>query len=305
MARARTNPITGKRFYPIDTASPPRAMMSFTTAISAISAEALIWWAGTLGMVGAMEEAEALVAEYPMPEPDSSMAEHMADFRFQLEERMAARFGRTKDGKTLVPPHVTAKDLAADIGKVAHRHVEHSIKTELGLESPGPHTEHKAWSKLDYSGRYAVESRIDSYERWALAHDFVPLASETVVYIEGSRLSTSPDLDPVSGEPLLVNDSAGQLDVFCRFRGAHGVLDVKSGKAIYDKTWLQVEAQRLGWNSRKLGETATFAGALHLPLEGEVEVHLNSDRDTYADRKAFDNAIGLALWLFGAPETLA
>jgi hypothetical protein len=306
----------GRRFYRIYEATPPRAMWSLTTLLGQASKEAMIWKAGQIGVEAALAEASeyARTIREATSEPARLLA--LNDFAFQVECRMAERYGRTKRGD-LNPPHLSRWKARADVGSAAHWLIEEALKHALGLDKPVPFD----WSSLTDAEAVEANRAFVKWDVWRNMTGFTPLASESVVWVDG--LLNRPGGQQGDGW----HDYACRIDLACEVGGVRAILDVKTGKmdkkpvlddlgrprkngrsyvwedCPYPTQWLQVEAQRRAANARKLcGGGFDVAGVLWVPAAGgEVQLFLNDRRDRDADFQAFDHLAGYATWLLGPP----
>lgn len=307
-----TDADTGRRTYFIETAKPPRPFYSVTTINKVIAKDALIYSAGSLGLFETTRVAHEValrLAPLRYNAVDQDLYD-FEDFEHQVWQEIGKTTGLVKSGPNKGKPNLWHKTLwgrKADVGTIVHGAAEKAIKMELGLPSSAlMWDETPEFLVLDDESRKKVEPTLESFDRWRDEVSFTPLASEDVVWIEGMRRGGPEycDRSPGTDAPILNEDVAARLDVACTLNGRRTILDIKTGKGIYDEMWLQVEVQRRAANARNLcGGGFESAGILHVPAGGgAVKVVLNDDRDRDADMRAFDHAAGLAVWLWGEPK---
>jgi hypothetical protein len=120
-------------------------------------------------------------------------------------QELINRIGREKAGNKI-------KEAAAEIGTEAHGMIEWKIRRYLGFEiGPEP--------KISDDAAWAVMA----YDDWAKEHNFKPVMSERVVWSVKHHFAGTVDI-------------VGYVDDILK------VVDIKTGKAIYDEARLQVSA---------------------------------------------------------------
>lgn len=136
------------------------------------------------------------------------------------------------------------KDKAADIGNEAHAMVEYTLRKRLGLKV----------AAKPAMGKEAARCFL-SWQKWFKSTGLTPLAAEKMVYCHACGI-------------------AGTADLIAEKKGKYYVLDWKTGKAIYEESFLQNIAYQHCWT--QMGNKKTGGGAVvRLPKEGgDVEVQM-------------------------------
>lgn len=298
MTRSSTNPVTGRRVY-LAGKRPMRPMFSITTLNKAMPKE-LEYAAGKASMDATLAvacEVAADLSRTPFTEDDllnGGIPATFETFEFDVLEALRAKYGVVKSTGQPIPPHRSLWTDKRDVGSIVHQAVEGAIKTTLGQVPPPPMDQSPLWASLSREDRERAETAFAMFRAWRAAKEFVPLASEDVVW-----LGTVED-----GVP---HDVAARLDIACILGGRRVILDLKTGKldkkGPYPEQMIQVEMQRRGANARKLaGGGFEAAGILHVPAAGgTVRVFLNDDRDRDEDMAQLARNHGTAIYLWGPP----
>jgi hypothetical protein len=164
--------------------------------------------------------------------------------------------------------HSKALKKAGEIGSEAHEWIEWQIKSQL-LHEVGPCPVISAPAML----------AVAAWERWKESVNFKPLLCEQAVWSE-------------------VHEYAGTMDLLAEVNGRPTLLDWKTGKAIYDESFLQNAAYR-----HALMEMGVYGAAdgmiVRLPkLEGDPEFEAKPVTTPEPELfKAFLCAMELWKWL--------
>jgi hypothetical protein len=150
------------------------------------------------------------------------------------------------------------KDKAADIGNKAHAMVEWTLRKQLGL-------------KVDQRPEMNKESTrcFQSWQKWFKGTGLAPLHAEKMVFCHGCGI-------------------AGTADLIAVKKGQVYVLDWKTGKAIYEESFLQNIAYQHCWRSMQNNSKPVSGGAVvRLPKEGgDVEVQMTPKSVKYESFQA-------------------
>jgi len=193
--------------------------------------------------------------------------------------------------------HKEEWDAKRDTGSGAHEVVEWDLS---GREGPNPLDTEKfahLTDKEKEGAQWAAEWALD----WIIEHAEI-VAFEHVVYDRAREMAGRCDLFLKLTKPVTapaIHSAKVKVTVPA---GARLPLDLKSGKAIYGETELQVQfyAEAFGGDPPMLN-----AGALRLPKEfdgGEPELRLVDPERWAINRKALDNLSGLANWCYPEKE---
>jgi len=148
------------------------------------------------------------------------------------------------------------KDKAADIGNAAHAMVEYTLRKQLGLKV-GPRPEMNKESTLCFQ----------SWQKWFKDTGLRPLHAEKMVFCHACGI-------------------AGTADLIAEKKGAQYVLDWKTGKAIYEESFLQNIAYQHCWKTMA-GKKVAGGAVVRLPKEGgDVEVQMTPKSVKYESFQA-------------------
>lgn len=155
------------------------------------------------------------------------------------------------------------KERAADIGNQAHAMVEWTLRKRLGLKVNG---------KPDLSKEAANCFR--SWQAWFKSTGLTPVAAEKMVYCHACGI-------------------AGTADLVAEKKGKIYILDWKTGKAIYEESFLQNIAYQHCY-SHMAGKRTAGGAVVRLPKEGGgVEVQMTPKTVKY---ESFQAAHALWKW---------
>lgn len=148
------------------------------------------------------------------------------------------------------------KDKAADIGNEAHAMVEWTLRKRLGLK---------------VKGRPAMSPEakrcFTSWQTWFKSTGLTPIAAEKMVYCHACGI-------------------AGTADLIAEKKGKYYVLDWKTGKAIYEESFLQNIAYQHCWTQME-GKRTGGGAVVRLPKEGgDVEVQMTPKSVKYESFQA-------------------
>ena len=157
--------------------------------------------------------------------------------------------------------HVMRRDEGADVGRFLHKHAEAVLSGERPLV---PTTEQE-------------QNGVKGFTRWLKENRVEPIAIECRIVSEKYHY-------------------AGTTDLHARINGKIGVLDFKSGKAIYDEAWYQTEGYTLALEEAGTNQPPQSKHIIRLGKEtGEFEAVERSisevDRAPFLAAVALDAAI--------------
>lgn len=218
------------RMYEIPVSEREKAWVwSITSILSVLNKPALVGWSGKVERESCLEAFWRFLVcgtsgEAPADgDQDNGEWQAHPDIvdkmwnRARLFAVLQAILGKTKAAQKLLAE-------AGEIGTQAHARCEWLVRKWLGLlVGPEPQCcERALWASL-------------SFEDWAAAHHFKPIASEMVVY-------------------SALYDCAGTLDIVGYVDGEKQIVDIKTAKAVWPEARLQVAAYAKLYESMGLCE---------------------------------------------------